>query len=331
LRGLAERFESRILPLFRRRTEQVGDLLLELYLHGLSQGDFVLALQGLLGEGAPLSAASIERLRAEWQAEYDRWRARALHDREPVYVWADGIYVRAGLEKERAALLVVIGAMSDGRKEVLSVVPGYRESSEAWAGVLRELRDQGLVAPKVVIADGNLGIWGSVRQVWPNAAEQRCWNHKIVNVRTRLPKRLQRQATAELSAIPYAPTRAEANRQRDAFVRTYRSSYPEAVACLENDWERMLTFYDFPEPHWRHLRTTNVVESPFAALRLRTTAAKRFRKATSATCLIWKALMLAEKRFRKLNAPVLAEMVYRGTLFAHGELVTNQQERRVAA
>lgn len=331
VRGLAERFESRVLPLFRRRTDKVGDLLLELYLHGLSQGDFSLALRGLLGEGAPLSSASIERLRADWQVEYEQWRVRKLDDRELVYVWADGIYVRAGLEKERAALLVVIGAMSDGRKELLAVVPGYRESTEAWAGVVRHLRDRGLGAPKLVVADGNLGIWGAVAEVWPEAAQQRCWNHKITNVRARMPKKLQRTATAELTAIPYAPTRAEAEKRRDAFVRTYRSAYPEAVRCLEDDWKRMVTFYDFPEAHWRHLRTTNIVESPFAALRLRTGAAKRFRKAMNATCLVWKALMVAEKRFRKLNAPMLADMVYHGARFLDGGLITNDEVRREAA
>lgn len=331
VRGLDERFESRILPLFRRRTDQVGDLMLELYLHGLSQGDFELALRGLLGDGAPLSASSIERLRADWQTEYEQWRARCLDDREPVYVWADGVYVRAGLEREKAALLVVIGAMSDGRKEVLSVVPGYRESTEAWAGVLRDLRDRGLRAPKLVAADGNLGVWGAVREVWPESAEQRCWNHKIVNVRSRLPKRLQRAVMQELSDIPYAPTRAEAEQRRDAFCRRYRPDYPGAVECLEDDWERMVTFYDFPAAHWRHLRTTNVVESPFAALRLRTGAAKRFRKAKNATCLIWKVLMVAEGRFRKLNAPALAHVVYRGAMFKDGKLITNDQARREAA
>lgn len=331
VRGLEERFESRILPLFRRRTDQVGDLMLELYLHGLSQGDFKLALGGLLGDGAPLSASSIERLRAQWQVEYDRWRARSLDDRELVYAWADGVYVRAGLEKEKAALLVVIGAMSDGRKEVLSVVPGYRESTEAWAGVLRDLRDRGLGAPKLVVADGNLGVWGAVREVWPESAEQRCWNHKIVNVRSRLPKRLWEQAKRELSDIPYAPTRAEAEQRRDAFCRRYRDHYPAAVECLEDDWERMVTFYDFPEAHWKHLRTTNVVESPFAALRLRTGAAKRFRKTQNATCLIWKVLMVAEARFRKLNAPELVEMVYRGLRFEDGKMITKKEERREAA
>lgn len=331
LRGLEERFESRVLPLFRRRSDQVGEVLVDLYLHGLSQGDFALALRGLLGDGAPLSASSIERLRATWQGEYEQWRTRRLDDRELVYAWADGVYVKAGLEKEKAALLVVIGAMSDGHKEVLAVVPGYRESIESWAAVLRDLRDRGLEAPRLLVADGNLGIWSAAAHVWPEAAEQRCWNHKIVNVLDKVPKKVQPEARVLLTQIPYAPTRAEAVKRRDTFARRYQDRYPEAVACLMADWERMVSFYDFPEEHWPHLRTTNVVESPFAAIRLRTDAAKRFRKVTSATALIWKTLMLAEKRFRKLNAPTLMRQVYQEHTFKDGKPIRTHREVKVAA
>ncbi len=229
VRGLEARFESRLLPLFARRTREVGAMLPELYLHGLSKGDFELALRGLLGEGAPLSASSIERLRAGWQAEYDTWKSRPLEDRELVYLWADGVYVKAGLEKERAALLVVIGAMRDGRKEVLAVVPGYRESTASWLGVFRDLRDRGLQAPKLVTADGNAAAWAALAQVWPEAQEQRCWNHKIVNVLDQLPRKLQGLARPLLCAIPYAPTRAEAQRRREAFGRRFRRTHPKAV------------------------------------------------------------------------------------------------------
>src|SRR5262245_10888695 len=188
VRGLEERFESRLVPLFVRRSQQVADLLPELYLHGLAQGDFELALRGLLGDGAPLSAKSIERLRAQFEAEYERWKTRPLDDRELVYAWADGIYVRAGLDREKAALLVIIGAMRDGRKEVLAVVAGYRESTDSWRGVLRDLRDRGLTAPKLVLADGAAGVWAAAADIWPEAAQQRCWNHKIVNVLDQLPR-----------------------------------------------------------------------------------------------------------------------------------------------
>jgi putative transposase len=331
VRGLEERFESRLLPLFVRRSEQVADLLPELYLHGLAQGDFELALRGLLGDGAPLSAKSIERLRAKFEAEYERWKTLPLDDRELVYAWADGIYVRAGLEQEKAALLVIIGAMRDGRKEVLAVVPGYRESTDSWRGVLRDLRDRGLTTPKLVVADGAAGVWAAATEVWPEAAEQRCWNHKIVNVLDQLPRTVQPKARELLTAIPYAPTRAEAERRRDAFAKAYGRTYPKAVGILTKDWERMVTFYAFPEGHWKHLRTTNVIESPFAAVRLRTDAAKRFKKVTSATALIWRMLMVAERRFRRLDAPEQLAAVYDGRKFADGKLVKEKQSLKVAA
>ena len=210
VRGLEERFESRILPLFLRRTHEVTRMLPELYLHGLSQGDFELALRGLLGNGAPLSASSIGRLRAQWEEELETWRERRLDDRELVYAWADGIYVKAGLEKDKAALLVVIGAMSDGRKEVLAVWPGYRESTASWLKVLRDLRDRGLRAPRLLMADGGLPIWSATEQVWPQASHQRCWNHKILNVLDDLPKKVQGKARALLTQIPAAETRQEA-------------------------------------------------------------------------------------------------------------------------
>jgi transposase-like protein len=329
VRGLEERFESRVLPLFKRRTEEVGALLPELYLHGLAHGDFELALRGLLGEGAPLSPSSIARLRAQWQLDYEAWAQRRLDAQAPVYLWADGLYVKAGLERDKAALLVVIGAFADGHKEVLTVTPGYRESTESWAAVLRDLVARGLPGPQLVIADGHLGIWAALGQVWPAVAEQRCWNHKILNVLDQLPHKIQAEALAVLKQIPYAPTRAEAQRRRDGFAKRYRRWYPKAVAVLETDWERLVAFYDFPEPHWRHLRTTNVVESPFAGVRLRTTAAKRFKKVANATALIWRLLRVAERRFRKLNAPELLVALARGARCVDGQFVSSNW--RVAA
>lgn len=328
VRGLEERFESRLLPLLARRTKEVGDLLPELYLHGLSQGDFELALRGLLGDGAPLSASSIGRLRAKWQLEYEDWMHRRLDDRELVYAWMDGVYVKAGLEKEKAALLVVIGAMSDGTKEVLAVVPGYRESKESWKSVLRDLRDRGLSAPKLVVADGNPGCRSAISEIWPDSKDGRCWNHKIVNVLDQLPKKPQ--ARELLCEIPYSDTRADAERRRDRFAKRYRRGYPKAVEILEKDWEAMVAFYDFPEEHWRHLRTTNVVESPFASVRLRTAAARRYKKVESATALIWKVLCVVEKRFRKVNAPELMPGVYAGEEFVDGKPVTSEQRREAA-
>ena len=324
VRGLEERFESRILPLFLRRTHEVTQLLPELYLHGLSQGDFELALRGLLGDAAPLSPSSIGRLRAKWEEEFETWQERRLDDRELVYAWADGLYVKAGLEKDKAALLVVIGAMSDGRKQVLAIRSGHRESTESWLKVLRDLRDRGLCAPVLLMADGGLPIWSAAEQVWPEAAQQRCWNHKIINVLDDLPKRVQGKARALLTQIPVAETRKEAETRRDTFAARYRERYPAAVATLERDWQRMVTFYDFPEQHWKHLRTTNPVESPFASVRLRTNAGKRYKRVQGATALIWRVLMVAEKRFRKLNAPELLADVFAGDQYQNGKPIQRE-------
>jgi len=322
VRGLEERFESRILPLFARRTREVGQLLPDLYLHGLSQGDFELALRGLLGEGAPLSPASIGRLRAKWVTDHQAWSERRLDDRELVYAWADGIYVKAGLEKDKACLLVVIGAMSDGRKEVLALAPGYRESTQSWLEVLRDLRDRGLEQPVLIAADGAMGIWAAVDQVWPESKQQRCWNHKIINVLDKIPKRAQAEVRALLVQIPYANTRQQALKLQKRFVVRYRSQFPKAVDAIERDWDRMVTFYDLPKQHWKHLRTTNVVESPFASVRLRTNAAKRHKKVANATALIWRTLMVAETRFRKLDAPHLLRDVYARTQYQDGIAVS---------
>jgi len=318
VRDLDERFESRIIPFFARRTQEIAELLPELYLHGLSTGDFELALRGLLGDGAPLSPSSIERLKARWQLDYDEWKTRRLDDLEVVYVWADGVYVKAGLEKEKAALLVIMGALKDGRKTVLSVVSGFRESKESWESVLRDLKDRGLRPPKLVCADGAAGIWSALGGVWPEVAEQRCWNHKIRNVVDRFPKRLQPEARELLRQIPYAATKADAERLRKKFEIRYKKEHPKAVETLERDWERMITFYEFPKEHWKHLRTTNIVESPFDAVRIRTNAGKRYKKTSNATTLIWKVLMVAEKRFRKLDAPELLSNVWSGVKYESG-------------
>jgi len=328
VRGLEERFESRLLPLFARRTREVSALLPELYLHGLAQGDLELALRGLLGEGAPLSASTVARLTAKWQAEYEAWSQRRLDALEVVYLWVDGIYVKAGLEKDKAALLVALAGLSDGRKVLIAVASGPRESTEAWGALLRELRVRGLRAPRLVIGDGHLGIWGALRDVYPETAEQRCWNHRIVNVLDKLPKRAQPQAKPLLTAIAYAETQEEAERRKVAFQRWATGrGYEDAARVLERDWDRFVTFYQFPTEHWAHLRTSNPVESPFAALRLRTDAAKRFKKVGNATAIIWKMLLVAERRFRRLTAPDRMTEVYLGVKFVNGvKVTTNGQE-----
>jgi putative transposase len=335
VRGLAEHFESRLLPLFQRRTETVGQVLPTLYLHGLAEGDFDLALRGLLGEGAPLSASSIARLKASWQAEYDEWKTRSLADLEPVYLWVDGIYVKAGLEKDKAAMLVILAGLRDGRKIVLAVESGYRESTESWAALLRNLKQRGLRRPRLVVGDGHLGIWSALAAVFPQARPQRCWNHRILNLLDKLPKRLQAEGRRLLTAIPYAESREEAERQKRAFQAWCTKKGVTAVGeALDQDWDRLIAFYEFPKAHWKHLRTTNPVESPFAAVRLRTAAAKRYKKVENATAVIWKTLLIAERTFRRLDAPELLAEVAEGVVYINGERVKPSRstaEKKTAA
>jgi putative transposase len=318
VRGLEQRFESRVLPLFARRTAEINKLIPQLYLHGLAMGDFDLALRGLLGQEAPISASTVARLKAGWQAEWEEWKKRPLDGLEVVFLWVDGVYVKAGLEKQKAALLVIVGGLADGRKVILAVEPGYRESTESWSNALRDLKQRGMNCPQMATGDGNLGFWGALANVYPDALEQRCWNHKIVNVMDKLPRKAQPQARRQLQDIAYAESRPEAEEKRDVFLGWCRKEgYRSAGETLLRDWDRMVTFYRFPQEHWKHLRTTNIVESPFAALRLRTDAAKRYRKVENATAVIWKMLMLAERRFRRLDAPEKLMAVY--LEFAPGE------------
>jgi putative transposase len=330
VRGLEERFESRVLPLFARRTQEVNQLIPELYLHGLAQGDFDLALRGLLGEEAPISASTVARLKESWQGELAQWKERSLAGLEVVYLWVDGVYVKAGLEKEKAALLVTIGGLSDGQKVVLAVEPGYRESTESWSGMLRDLKRRGMNSPRVVVGDGHLGIWGALSNVYPQAGEQRCWNHKIVNVLDKLPKKVQGEAKGRLQKIAYSQSLPEAEGNWDQFLKWCQEGhYQRAAETLERDWDRMVTFFSFPKEHWKHLRTTNPVESPFASLRLRTDAAKRYKKVNNATAVIWKMLLLAEQRFRRLDAPERMKEVFLGVQFQDG--IEVKMEDQVAA
>ena len=324
VRGLTERFESQLLPFFQRQTPNVVELLHQGYLHGMATGDFELALRHLLGDGAPLSRSSLIRLTERWQADYEAWRARSLDELEVVYWWADGLYVKAGLGSGRACLLVVIGALSDGTKTVLAVESGERESTESWLRVLRELRARGLRAPKLTVADGHLGLWGALAMVYPTSAEQRCWTHRLRNVLDAVPTPGQAEVAGWLRQIMYAPTRAACERQRTRFVARYRARYAKAVATLERDWDRAVTFFDFPVEQWRHLRTSNVVESPFAAVRLRTSAAKRYRRVERATAMIWKVLCVAEQAFKTLNAPHRCWEVYHDHRFQNGEPVVTE-------
>jgi len=293
-------------------------------------------VRGLLGEGAPLSASSISRLREGWIAEFITWKQRPLKGKCIVYVWVDGIYVKAGLEKDKAALLVVIGACSDGTKEVLAVECGHRESEASWSGILRDLKARGMNCPRLVMGDGHLGIWSALASVYPEAGEQRCWNHRMRNVLDRIGKKKQSMAKKLLTNVMYAPTRDEAASTKRVFQEWAISEQCErAATLLDEDWDRLTAYYGFPKEHWVHLRTTNVVESPFSSVRLRTAASKRYKRVEGATTMIWKLLLVAQQTFRKINAPELLSDVHAGRSCENGLFSEEPQsvpaERRLLA
>ncbi len=245
VRSLDERFVSRVLPLFKRQTQQVRDLIPELYLHGLASGDFELALRGLLGEGAPLSSTSLQRLKQKWEVEYEQWKGESIEEKDWAYLWADGIYVKAGIGKEKACLLVVMGAMRDGSKRFLALEVGHRESKESWAEVLRGLKRRGLKTARLFVGDGHLGLWAAVGEVFPQAQEQLCWNHKILNVLDAVSKKEQVQAKRHLNAMMYADSRQEAVKERKRFEQAFRHN-PKAVKTVVENWDRLTCYYDFP-------------------------------------------------------------------------------------
>ncbi len=317
--GQRHRFTSQILPSYMRTAPKVTEVLPILYLRGLSTGDFQAALPVLLGEAAGgLSPTTITRLTASWEAEYHAWRRRDLHDVDYVYVWVDGVHFRVRLEEDRLCTLVMIGVRADGTKELIAVEDGYRESTDSWATVLRDLKRRGLRAPVVAVGDSALGFWAAVGAVWPETRAQRCWVHRLANVLDKLPKRLQPKAKQALHAIMNAPTRAEAESGIAAFAAEYDAKYPKAVASLRRDQAQLLTFYDFPAEHWRHLRTTNIIESPFATVRLRQRVTKGAGSRTKALMMAFKLLAMAEERWRKVNGAELLPLVRAGVRFVDG-------------
>lgn len=317
--GQRHRFTSQILPSYMRKAPKVTEVLPILYLRGLSTGDFRAALPVLLGEEAGgLSPTTITRLTAGWETEYHAWRRRDLHDVDYVYVWVDGVHFRVRLEEDRLCTLVMIGVRADGTKELVAVEDGYRESTDSWSTVLRDLKRRGLRAPVVAVGDSALGFWAAVGAVWPDTREQRCWVHRLANVLDKLPKRLQPKAKQALHAIMNAPTRVEAEVGIDAFAAEYDAKYPKAVASLRRDQAQLLTFYDFPAEHWRHLRTTNIIESPFATVRLRQRVTKGAGSRTKALMMAFKLLAMAEERWRKVNGPELLPLVRAGVRFVDG-------------
>lgn len=314
------RFVSQILPPYMRRSPRLEEALPFLYLRGLSTSDFSEALEVLLGtEAAGFSATTITRLLQVWQEEYAVWRKRSLKGKEYIYIWADGVYFNVRLEEDRLACLVVIGVRPDGRKEVIALEDGYRESKESWAGVLRDLRRRGMAPPILAVGDGNLGLWAAVRDVYPEAREQRCWKHKMANILDKLPKRLQARAKELLHEILYAPDRESALEEIAVFSEEYAARYPKAVETLTKNQDRLLTFFDFPAEHWPHLRTTNPIESTFATVKARMRKTKGAGSRKAGRAMAFKLLLAREKRWRRVNAPHLVPLVLAGVQFPNGQ------------
>jgi len=313
------KFTSRILPPYMRRSPKVAEVLPVLYLRGLSTGDFREALAALLGkDAAGLSATNITRLTNEWETEYRAFQKRSLADREYVYVWVDGVHFNVRLDDDRLCTLVMIGVRPDGTKELIAVEDGYRESAESWKTVLRDLKRRGMRAPLVALGDGALGFWAAVHDVWPHTRAQRDWVHKLGNILDKLPRRLQPRAKAAIHEVMYAETRDEARGAISRFAGEYGAKYPKAVTTLEQDAEALLTFFDFPAEHWKHLRTSNVIESPFATVRLRQRVTKGAGSRMKGLLMAYKLLDMAQARWRRLDGAHLLPLVRAGITFVDG-------------
>jgi transposase-like protein len=321
LSGEAERFTSKILPPYLRKTKSIEELIPWLYLKGVSTGDFSEALAALLGKDAKgLSASTITRLKKVWEDEYQQWNQRSLSDKEYVYVWADGVHFNIRLEEDRQCILVLMGATKDGKKELIAIADGYRESEQSWRSLLLDVKSRGLsIDPKLAVGDGALGFWKALKKVFPKTREQRCWVHKTANVLDKMPKRLQPAAKAMLHEIWMSDTRENANRAFDLFVATYQPKYAKACECLSKDRDVLLTFYDFPAEHWIHLRTTNPIESTFATVRLRTKRTKGCGTRTACLTMVFKLMQSAQKRWRILNGSERIPDVTQGIPFVNGE------------
>src|SRR6516165_10683626 len=317
---LREKFSSAILPPYLRKTKSVEELIPWLYLKGVSTGDFSEALAALLGPDAKgLSATTVTRLKGLWEQEYHDWSKRSLTGKQYVYVWADGVHFNIRLEGGRQCILVLMGATPDGKKELIAIQDGHRESEQSWKELLLDVQARGLtIEPKLAIGDGALGFWKAVRQLWSATAEQRCWVHKTANVLDKLSKSVQPKAKALLHEIYLAPSRAEADKAFDLFVRTYEAKYPKATECLDKDRSVLLAFYDFPAEHWMHIRTTNVIESVFATVRLRTDKTKGSGTRQACLTMVHKLMESAAKSWRSLNGSDLLREVVEGTLFVDG-------------
>ena len=319
-------FNSSILPPYLRKTKSVEELIPWLYLKGISTGDFSDALAALVGTDAPgFSAATVSRLKANWQQDLDQWQKRDLSGKQYVYFWVDGIYCNVRMD-DKQCLLVIIGATEDGYKELVAIEGGFRESELSWTQLLLDLKARGLdQGPQLAIGDGGLGFWKALSQVYADTHWQRCWVHKTANVLNKLPKSLQAKAKDKLHQIWMAPEKDEAQRHFDEFVQLYEAKYPKAAECLQKDHAVLLTFYDFPAEHWRHIRTTNPIESTFATVRLRTNKVRGCFSAQTAIAMAFELCQCAQKRWIRLHHPQRLAEVIRGVKFVNGV-----EEKRIA-
>ena len=321
------RFSSSILPPYLRKTKSMEELLPWLYLKGISTGDFSEALAALVGKDAPgLSAPTISRLKTIWQDDLKQWQKRDLSNKRYVYIWADGIYFNVRME-ERRCLLVIIGATKNGKKELLALESGFRESELSWAELLLNLKRRGLKeGPELAVGDGALGFWKALSKVYDNTRWQRCWVHKTANVLNKLPKSIQAKAKEKIHMIWMAPEKDEAEKQFDDFVEIYEAKYPKAAKCLKKDRDALLTFYDFPAEHWRHIRTTNPIESTFSSVRLRTAKVRSCFSSTTVVTMAFKLCQSAQKRWQRLHHSERLAEVIEGIKFVNGI-----EENRIAA
>lgn len=325
--GQGIKFNSKLVPPYLKRTKAIEEFIPWLYLKGVSTGDMQSTLETLLGEGASgLSAATVSRLKQEWEDDYDRWRQRDLSRRRYVYVWADGVYSNVRMD-DRLCLLVIVGSDDTGRKEVLAVVDGYRESEASWLEVLEQLESQGLqMPPSLAIGDGALGFWKAITKKWPQTRQQRCWVHKTANVLNKVPKAMQPKVKAALHDIWMAETQSAADKAFESCVKRFEAKYPQAMGCLVKDRDTLLAFYDYPAMHWQHIRTTNPIESVFATVRLRTTKTKNCGSRKTTLTMAWQLMTIAQKRWYRLRGYQLLADVIEGVVFKDGERVADQTQ-----
>jgi transposase-like protein len=324
------RFSSAILPAYMRKSPKVTEVLPILYLRGLSTGDFAPALGEFFGTEAGLSASSINRLTEAWQVEHEKWSKRDLSELDYVYVWADGVHFNIRLEEDRLCCLVIVGVRPDGRKELVALADGYRESTDSWAAVLRDLRDRGLGAPVLAVGDGTLGFWGALREVFPKTREQRCWVHVTRNVTDALPKRVHERAKEALKAIYTAPTRTEALEAVKRFSDEF-AAFEKAVTKITGQLDVLLAYYDFPQEHWVHLRTTNPIESTFSTVRLRTKVTRGSGSHKAGLAMAYKLLDSAQTRWRKITGAELVPLVRAGATFIDGKPQERSDTRTIGA